>query len=407
MGSIIGNFFIPHKFNNQNIKNNYKITAIIPSFKPGKETTRLVQDLLRWNEDIQIYVVDDSTPIEYEEKHRIFECIKTLSPQVIVLRTPKNKMKAGAINQALSHIFSEKSENFPDVILTLDDDVVISRDTIKNLVNNLFEDDRLGAVCSQCRVINKNENFLTRLQGLEYLGFNAIRLSDEGFFWGPLVMHGMLTAFRFSALEEIGLFKEKDLIEDYEATVRIKMKGWHVRLAPHSYAWTRVPAKFSDLWRQRTRWMVGGLFIAMNFRYWKAIIQDVMGHLLFISTFLFVVSSFLLSSSSESIPVTIPIIIMAVSFLQILIWYIFQIWFMRFYVEKDWKDWLIRIALIPEFIYANVLSVILLGSYIFYIFQMVFVLLGGENQTSGKIKTMVEKIFSFAGYSNDWGTRQK
>ena len=74
----------------------------------------------------------------------------------------------------------------PDVILTLDDDVVISPTTVQNLVAELMSGTNLGAVCSQCAVLNKNKNILTRLQGLEYLGFNATRLADEGFYGGPV-----------------------------------------------------------------------------------------------------------------------------------------------------------------------------------------------------------------------------
>src|SRR3989338_3632033 len=178
-----------------------------------------------------------------------------------MLRTPVNKLKAGALNYALEHIWRECHSYAPDVVLTLDDDIVVLPMTVENLVTELMTGDDLGAVCSQCHVLNKNANLLTRLQGLEYMGFNATRLADDGFFMGPLVMHGMLTAFRASALIEVGGFAERHLIEDYEITSRLKESGWSVKSAPNSDAWTIVPENFSTLWRQRTRWSYGGITV--------------------------------------------------------------------------------------------------------------------------------------------------
>src|SRR3989344_466168 len=264
---VIRNIFIPNNLNAHKKEHNSRVAAIIPSFKPSRLSIRLVEDLIRWNSDLVVCVVDDSTPEEYEAEHRIFEQIRAISDRVFVIRTSENRLKAGAINQGISHFLESQGSAIPDIIFTLDDDVIISKTTIKNLVENLLEDDRLGAVCSQCRVINKNQNFLTRLQGLEYFGFNAARVADEGLLYGPLVMHGMLTAFRVQALKDAGFFAEKHLIEDYEVTANMKKKGkWHVRLAPHAYAWTQVPSTFSELWRQRTRWNVGGLFVITDVR---------------------------------------------------------------------------------------------------------------------------------------------
>lgn len=402
-GKGLRNFFVPHEYNIKQPESKPRVVAIVPSFKPSKLTVRLVKDLLRWNKDISVYVVDDATPKKYKAEHLIFDSIRTLSPDVVVLRTPRNKMKAGAINFALSRILKEKDA--PDVVMTFDDDVVISKNVVKNLVNNLFEDDSLGAVCSQCRVINKNKNLLTRLQGLEYLGFNGLRLADEGFFRGPLVMHGMLTAFKTKALQEVGKFSEKHLIEDYDMTAKIKSAGWHVRLSPSAHAWTQVPEDFNHLWRQRTRWMVGGLYIAMNPRYWRVIIQDIIGHALFLSTLILVILSFILRGDAGSTPYFIFIGIITVSLLQMIIWYSFQLWFMRFYLEKDWKDWLIRVSLIPEFIYANILAIALMGSYLFFIFQDVSSRIESKYKSVGKTKAFLEKIFAYVGYTKSWGTR--
>jgi len=381
------------------------ICAIIPSFMPDILTLRLVQDILKWNPQTHIYVVDDSTPYSAEESHSIFKQIAKLSKRVTLLRTPKNKLKAGAINYALTHI--KKNGDIPSAIITLDDDVVIEEHSIPNMLYSLFADKQIGAVCSQSRVLNKNKNILTRLQGLEYLGFNAVRIADEGFFHGPLVMHGMLTAFKKEALYGVNGFTENHLIEDYEITTRVKEHGWDVRLAADAYAWTRVPETFSKLWKQRTRWIYGGVVIMDDVKYWPSVIQDITGHFIFLITLLliavFTIIPFNFGLEPIS-PVVIKIII-GLSLMQAAIMYGFQMWFMRFYDERDVYDWLLRATFIPEFIYANVLTLVLLGAYLFHLFNWGCTLFS-KGLEENIITKRIRAAFHQFGYTNRWNTRE-
>ena len=403
------NFILPKRYARSHFDfRKATVCAVIPTYKPGEITVRLVENLIRWDTNIVVYVVDDCTPRDYEASIHIFEDIQSISDRVTLIRTPANTLKAGALNYGLKYIFGERGGYVPDVILTLDDDIVITPTTVRNLVTELMEHDDLGAVCSQCHVLNKNRNLLTRLQGLEYLGFNATRLADEGFFMGPLVMHGMLTAFRASALIEVGGFAERHLIEDYEITSRLKESGWSVKSAPNSDAWTIVPENFSTLWRQRTRWSYGGITVVDKVKYLPTVFQDVIGHATFWATLCTIVLLILilLFGSEGGVSPKIPHWIIALSILQVGIWYIFQLWLMGLYREKDAYDWMIRISIIPEFIYANILTLILVGSYFFLFFNT---LKGNVTNGSSLIVRQLagtgKNMFRACGYTESWGTR--
>ncbi|PIR83993.1 hypothetical protein COU18_01125 [Candidatus Kaiserbacteria bacterium CG10_big_fil_rev_8_21_14_0_10_51_14] len=379
--------------------------VIIPTYAPGELTRRLVEDLLRWNPNIFVYVVDDSTPKERLESVSILRELLSFS-RVTLLRTPENKLKAGALNYALQHIYTAGREYTPDVILTVDDDVVIDSHTIKNLVIELMSNDTFGAVCSQCRVYNKNKNLLTRLQGLEYLGFNAIRLADEGFLNGPLVMHGMLTAFRASALQEVERFMEGHLIEDYEITARLKVRGWSVKSAQNAPAWTMVPETFRQLWRQRTRWSYGGVTVVAASRHPASIFQDVLGHLVFLSAIGMILLLYF-TNGNGLVPGALMQWIIGLSLLQLGIWYVFQIWLMRLYKEKDGLDWFLRLTLIPEFIYSNVMTLALVGSYIFFSFNVFRNIILSRAGFLGSLFSRIgDRFFRLCGYmEHRWGTR--
>jgi hypothetical protein len=79
---------------------------------------------------------------------------------------------------------------------------------------------------------------------------------------------------------------------------------------------------------------------------------------------------------------------------------------LRFYKEKDNWDYVIRLTIIPEFIYANVLALVLIGSYLFYLFQVISRPFGKRSNIMLKIKNKIEKGFSYLGYTKGWGTRQ-
>lgn len=405
------NFILPRRYAKSSFNfEKANVYAVIPTYKPGELTVRLVKDLIRWDSNIVVCVVDDCTPQDYKESIHIFEEIRAISNRVTLIRTPFNTLKAGALNYGLKHVFNEHGKRPPDVILTLDDDIVIAPTTVRNIVTELMEHNDLGAVCSQCHVLNKNKNLLTRLQGLEYLGFNATRLADEGFFMGPLVMHGMLTAFRAGALLKVGGFAEGHLIEDYEITSRLKENGWSVKSAPNSDAWTIVPENFSTLWRQRTRWSYGGITVVDKVKYLPTVFQDLIGHATFWATLCTInlLIVILLFSSGGGVSPQIPYWIIALSILQVGIWYVFQLWLMGLYKEKDAYDWMIRISIIPEFIYANILTLILVGSYFFLFFNT---LKSGVTKGSGLIAQRIaetgKNIFRAFGYTESWGTRTR
>lgn len=381
-----------------------RVAAIVPTFKPGALVAHLVADLVRFNPRLLVYVVDDCSPSE-RGSSAIFDYIGSISERVTLLHTPENKLKAGALNYALAHIFDERRE-CPDVILTLDDDVVIAESTVKNLVTELMSYPALGAVCSQCRVLNKNVNLLTRLQGLEYLGFNAIRMADEGFFRGPLVMHGMLTAFRASALREMEGFTEGHLIEDYEATARLKERGWSVKSAVNAPAWTVVPERLSRLWRQRTRWSYGGITVVASTRSLVSVFQDVLGHSLFVSMLL-MIGVLLLQKGGGGVPPYVADGVIALSLAQLCITYVFQLSLMRFYKERDAWDWFIRLALVPEFLYSYIMTIALVGSYVFHSFNVLKRSFLVRHTSMERILIGVcERTFAACGYTErQWGTR--
>lgn len=381
------------------------IAVIVPTHGPIHATYNLISSILVWNENAYVVVVDDCTP-ENKTHLRNLTKIRLLAAshkRVVYLRTQTNELKAGALNYGIDYIMSLKKQ--PDAIVTFDDDVVINKDTIPYMIAHLFADAEVGAVCSEARVINKNANVLTRLQALEYHGFNITKVSDNGFIKGPLVMQGMSTAFKMEAVQEVKAFSERHLIEDYEITARLKTKGWKVKIAQGAIAWTHVPETIENVWRQRIRWIIGGLYVVRQYaKNFSSVYQDAVGHILFLSLFLLVIASIFIGYSGDTNPILIAWLL-GVAIFNFILTFIFNIVFLTFYKEADWKDWVVKLAVVPELIYNNLLTLILLGSYVFVLYIAAIKPLAEKIARLQKAYDWGLGAFNKAGFNTNWGTK--
>lgn len=402
----LSSFLVPKKIKKTILQDNFqgkKIVAIVPTYKPLSTTVHLIENMLSWHENVYIILVDDSSPLIGRHTNSIRK-IKNLAKnnaRLTYIKTPHNLLKAAALNYGFSYIKSNYIKS--DVIVTCDDDVVINKKTLSKMTETLFAAKNLGAVCGNVRVVNKNANLLTRLQGLEYNSFNIAKLADNGFFMGPLVMQGMLVAFKTEAFYEAGGFAADNLIEDYEITANLKMHGWDVCLANKSWAKTEVPENIHSLWRQRVRWSYGGLTVLEKYgRSFVPVLQDAIGHGMFLALFGLVVLSFLLPRPTSSQGHYFIEALIILSLIQFSVSYLFSVYVMKFYRDVDWKDRLIRLAILPEFLYSNFLTLVMLGSYLFYVYNKLFRKIRVTEYFYKKGLVLFNKL----GYSLSWGTRQ-
>jgi cellulose synthase/poly-beta-1,6-N-acetylglucosamine synthase-like glycosyltransferase len=400
--------FIPNKsspyMRNYHIKDE-SVAILIPTFGPEKTAFKTIRAISKWFPKMTIVVVDDSTPVEFNTSKTLRNIKKLTHRQknIVYLRTPENKLKAGALNYGIDYLL-QRSESFR-VLFVFDDDVFINKVTIPEMIKALYSDKKVGAVCSKSYVKNKNTNLLTRLQALEYLSFNISKIADNGFLKGPLVMQGMLTAFRMSAIKKVKGYTVNHLIEDYDMTVRLKNKGWKVKIAQSAEAWTSVPETVAALWKQRIRWSYGGLQVMHDFwRNVSAVFQDLIGHVLFLALFAVVVLSLLISRDTRTHTVFYDAFFW-LSLVNFLIAFDFAIITLFSLPQRDLKDIIIRCLVLPELLYSSLLSMVLMGSYLFFVYNMFISRIVSKFMALTEVYLWGLATFEKLGYSSRWGTR--
>jgi poly-beta-1,6-N-acetyl-D-glucosamine synthase len=160
----------------------------------------------------------------------------------------QNEGKAMAINDALPVLRGE-------IILILDADASPAPDVLEYLVPH-FESGRVAAVTANPRVVDRH-TFLAKLQTIEFTSIVSILRRAQRVWGRVLTVSGVATAFRRSALLDVGMFSPDMATEDIDMTWKLQKRFYDVRYEPGAIVRMRVPTGFRALWRQRRRWATG------------------------------------------------------------------------------------------------------------------------------------------------------
>jgi cellulose synthase/poly-beta-1,6-N-acetylglucosamine synthase-like glycosyltransferase len=236
------------------------VSVLVPVKNEEKVVGRLLDSLVRMDypkENLEVIVVED------ESKDHTLDICKGFSEKyswIKVFHRDSSLGKGDALNFAFHHSTGE-------IIATFDaDDVPESQAITKAL--RYFNNPETGAVHGYHKVLNLRESLISRLAAYENFVY---RLSNDGKYALKLFVtfSGSNTYFRRSALEKVGLWDPKSLVEDAELSVRFAEAHIATRLAPVE-CWQEMPAKVGSLFRQRIRWSGGNMLTGVKHRNaWK------------------------------------------------------------------------------------------------------------------------------------------
>ena len=232
------------------------VSVLVPVKNEEKVVGRLLDALVRLDypkENMEVIVVED------ESKDRTLEICKRFSlnhPWIKVFHRDSSQGKGDALNYAFHQSGGE-------VIATFDADDVPEQQAVKKALR-YFDNPETGAVHGYHRVLNLRESIVSRLAAYENFVY---RLSNDGKYALKLFVtfSGSNTFFRRSALEKVGLWDPKSLVEDAELSVRFARAHITTRLAPVE-CWQEMPAKVGSLFRQRIRWSGGNILTGIKHR---------------------------------------------------------------------------------------------------------------------------------------------
>lgn len=223
------------------------VSLIVPAYNEGLVIQAALRSLLDLDyPNYEVIVVNDgSSDDTYEKALEVAQ--KSLRVPIRVV-TKRNGGKAEALNSGISVARGE-------FILNMDGDTKLSKNTLRACVRH-FDNPRVGAVAGNVKVLNR-ENFVTRIQALEYVEGLAMARKAQSFMRVVNIIPGPLGMFRKSVLIQVGGYDHDTFAEDCDLTLKLLMLGWHVAYEPTAVAMVETPSRLLDLLKQRYRWTRG------------------------------------------------------------------------------------------------------------------------------------------------------
>ncbi len=239
-----------------------KVSLIVPAYNEEDIIEKTILKLKKINypkNKLEILLVDDGS------KDKTYEIAKKFETEQIKVLTKPNSGKASTLNFGI-----KKTKN--EFVAVIDADSYPEKNALRNCMK--YFDEKNVAVVVAHILVGRRKTFWERMQNIEQFFVSTIRKSQEF----PNVIGaapGPLSVYRKKVLVELGGFDEKNLIEDVEITYRVLRKGYEIRNAFDAIAYSFYPPTFKKWWKQRTRWVIGGM--QTLFKHLDAIIKKTYG----------------------------------------------------------------------------------------------------------------------------------
>lgn len=332
-----------------------KCVAIIPAHNEDQTIAPCIESLARQTYLLEKIIVVNDGSTDWTEL--VVNHVRQKYPQIECLtKKADGSLRAGAINYALKHL----SESDCDLVLIADADAVFAPTVVEEAVK-MFErdtDEEIGGICSSVELVG--QGLLHRLQKLEYGGFNADRVATLR---NIMIIHGLCGVYRLKALRQVRGYTVGHLIEDYDLTVKLKKAGWKTVFNPRMHVQTHSVPTLRDLVRQRLRWYRGGVQVLLDHGVTRFTALDAFNHIHFIALLAvigLIVGFGVQASGGRWTPHLwwhpIPLMVFFVGWLGGLVQ-------LKWVKGLDWKDVLVRLAIVPELLYYTLLSGVRVYAY--------------------------------------------
>ncbi len=224
------------------------VSVLIPCFNEednAEETLRYALELDY--PDFEVIAINDGS------KDRTAEVLDRLAqqhPQLRVVHLARNQGKAMALQAG-----SLLARN--EILLCIDGDALLDAQAAHWMVRHFVSNPEVAAVTGNPRIRNRS-TLLGRVQVGEFSSIVGMIKRAQRSFGRLFTVSGVITAFRKSAIHQVGYWSDDVLTEDIDITWKLQRAGWDVRFETNALVWILMPETLKGLWNQRLRWATGG-----------------------------------------------------------------------------------------------------------------------------------------------------
>jgi biofilm PGA synthesis N-glycosyltransferase PgaC len=224
------------------------VAVLIPCFNEGDNAEETISHALKLDyPNFEVIAINDGS------SDNTAEVLNRLAHQHELLRVvhlAKNQGKAMAL-QAGSLVTEA------EFLLGIDGDALLDPHAATWMMQHFIANPKIAAVTGNPRIRTRS-TLLGRIQVGEFSSIVGMIKRAQRSFGRLFTVSGVITAFRKTAVHQVGYWSPNMLTEDIDITWKLQRAGWDIQFEPNALVWILMPETLSGLWKQRLRWAMGG-----------------------------------------------------------------------------------------------------------------------------------------------------
>lgn len=225
-----------------------KVAVLVPCFNEGENAEETLSHALQLNyPHFEVIAINDGSS---DHTAQILDALAQKYPKLRVVHLAKNQGKAMAL-QAGSLLTDA------EYLIGIDGDALLDPHAAMWMVRHFLADPSVAAVTGNPRIRTRS-TLLGRIQVGEFSSIVGLIKRAQRSFGRLFTVSGVITAFRKSAVHDVGYWSPNALTEDIDITWKLQRAGWNIHFEPNALVWILMPETLNGLWKQRLRWAMGG-----------------------------------------------------------------------------------------------------------------------------------------------------
>ena len=247
------------------LPNTPPVSILIPCFNEGENAEETLSYALAMQyPDFEVIAINDGSRDNTAE---VLDRMAVSHPRLRVVHLAQNQGKAMAL-QAGSLLAKH------EFLICIDGDALLDPHSAHWIVQHFVRNPAIAAVTGNPRIRNRS-TLLGRVQVGEFSSIVGMIKRAQRSFGRLFTVSGVITAFRKSAVHQVGYWSADMLTEDIDITWKLQRAGWDVAFEPSALVWILMPETLRGLWKQRLRWAMGGAQVLLkNFEVFRHLRQN-------------------------------------------------------------------------------------------------------------------------------------
>ncbi len=222
------------------------ISILIPCFNEEKNARETISAALAQRyANLEVIAINDGSS---DNTACVLQQLAQEEPRLRVIHLAANQGKAVALKAGAAAARG-------DLLVCIDGDALLDRDTAARLVAPLIHYPHVGAVTGNPRIRTRS-TLIGRIQVGEFSSIIGLIKRTQRIYGRVFTVSGVIAAFRRRALADVGYWSPDMITEDIDISWKLQLRHWDIFFEPRALCWILMPETLKGLWKQRLRWAV-------------------------------------------------------------------------------------------------------------------------------------------------------